>query len=175
MSKEQTAEIERAVRKVLGDVLSEASEDLSSSTPSNGEGLKRSFGSLNDDEDDATDIPPEVLPAVEKLSRDLSSEQATSLADLFQAIASQSEEEPEEGEPEEEIQQAMASSATGMELSSEAEAKAEGQRVARGGLRFIIKLIKKMARRSTTPRYGPPSGVKPLSSNGWTASRASIH
>jgi hypothetical protein len=150
MTKEQTAEIERAVRKVLGDVLSDASDELSSSVPENSGGaggeIKRSLSAPGDSEDDSEAIPPAVMEAVKQLCRDLSSEQARTLAAMFEAIGSQTEEEEPEEEEEEDGQEAMAAADAEMELGSEADAKAEGAKIARGGIGPIIKLLKK---------YGP--------------------
>jgi hypothetical protein len=147
MNKDQTVEIEKAVRRVLGDVLSEASDDLNQNPPNNnggaGGGFSRSLSASADPggDDDSAEIPQAVMSAVTKLCEELSPEQATALASLFEAIGSQGEED----EPEEEDDDQESLTATGgeMELSSEMDAKAEGQRIAAGGIRIIIRLLKK--------------------------------
>ena len=154
MTKAQTQEIEQAVRKVLGEVLSDASDELGS--PDNDRGMGASaFAGEPDDPDagqgDSDAIPEAVLSAVKTLCDELSPEQAESVAELFEAIASQDEEPDEEPDEDEEpdvgpkaAAGAYASAYGEVELESEAAARAEGRRLAASGkLALIIRLLKK--------------------------------
>jgi hypothetical protein len=77
-----------------------------------------------------------VLSAVEDLCNELSAEQAGAPASLFEAIADQSEEAPEEPEAGDAGIGARAFSA--LELSSEEDTRAEGERIAAEGGRLDL-------------------------------------
>jgi hypothetical protein len=140
MTREQTTEIEQAVRGVLSEVLSEASQEFSA--PASTSSVSRDAGGPPGGSPDETeDIPSAVLTAVEKLCRDLSPEQASTLAEMFEAMGDQPEEE-DQGEDREAAGEAYAD----IELSSEAEARAQGERAAKGRLSAIIRLLKKSRR-----------------------------
>jgi len=148
MARDHTTDIEQAVREVLSEVFSGISDETSSSASGRGTGVKARAsrpGSPQPPEQDTDtpDVPPEVLSAVEDLCSELSAEQASALASLFEAIADQSEEEPEEPEEGDEGIGTRAFSA--LELSSEEDARTEGERIAaKGGrLDLILKLLKK--------------------------------
>jgi hypothetical protein len=125
MADVDNVEIDRAVRKVLGDLLTEASGELGSSS-----------GGATSEEDQA--LPTEVLDALQAVLRDLSPKQARALASLFEAISDQYEDEEVDG-----TEEAEAEGQDGIELGSEKEARARGQALARGKVSAIINLLKK--------------------------------
>jgi hypothetical protein len=148
MARDHTTDIEQAVRDVLSEVLSGISEERGTSESGRGMGVKARASQPGraqppEQDTDTPDVSPEVLSAVEELCSQLSAEQAGALASLFEAIADQSEEEPEEPEEGDEGIEAKAFSA--LELSSEEDARAEGQRISAKGSRIdaILKLLKK--------------------------------
>ena len=146
MARDQTNDIEQTVRNVLSEVLSEVSDEMSSSASDSGIALRaRGSPKPPGGDPDKPDIPPEVLAAVEDVCSELSPEQASALASLFEAIADLGEEEPDD-EPEQD-EGIGAKADTALELSSEASAQAEGEKIAAkgvsGALRLILRLLKK--------------------------------
>ena len=121
-----TQNVEQAVRKVLGGVLSDVSDELRTSARGVN-GARHALGApeppdeADDGGDDASALPPQVGAAVETLLRDLSSDQARTLASMFDAIAEQAqdgepEDEPDDDDAEEDARPKAASSFTNLEL-----------------------------------------------------------
>ena len=100
MGREQTSTIEQEVRRVLGDVLSEVADELGAEIPEEPSGsgktngAARSFSSAGrapgrgSNGSGGETVPPDVLDAVKSLYRDLQADQASTLAEMFEAIAS---------------------------------------------------------------------------------------
>ncbi|HEU4408501.1 MAG TPA: hypothetical protein VFS43_24780 [Polyangiaceae bacterium] len=125
MTAAHDTKIEQAVRKVLGNLLTEVSDELGS--PSG-----------NDTLEDGQALPPEVSGALQAVLRDLSPKQAQALASLFQAMGERAEEGEEEQEEE------AGEDDADLELATVEEARAQGERLARArGFGAIIKLLRK--------------------------------
>jgi hypothetical protein len=140
------SDVEQTVRKIVGEVLNEMSDELSSSSgepPTNGGGTRPSVNRTarsaaepppNKPPSNGHDqIPPAVSDAVQAVMRDVSPEQAHSLVSLFEAFGEQGQDEGPH---------AASAEGTG-ELASEQQAKSQGQVAARGGIGTVIKLLRR--------------------------------
>jgi hypothetical protein len=149
-----SGEIEPVIRKVLSDLLTEASEELGSPNgepptegrPSrmlSGAGAGGPVGTPNDNEA----LPPEVSEAVQAVMQELSPEQAEALASLFEAMGQAPEEAMGEA-LEEEDQEAGSVGFSSAELQSLERATAQGVGTV---LKWLIKWFMTSGRRYLRP------------------------
>ena len=154
MPTERATNIEEEVRRVLGTVLNEVSDELREPDSGGSNGASHAFSSASETPDDEQDdegevsITPKIRAAVETLLQELSDEQATALASFFEAIANQDEgdeggDESGEDDDSEAEPQSSLRSASSFELTSMSQAKSQGHVVAQGGATAIIKLLRK--------------------------------
>jgi hypothetical protein len=154
MTAARESDIEDAVRKVLGEVLNEVSEELSApeepptggrpSRPPAGRMSARGAGGSRPTPPTPTppnggaEVPPAVADAMETVMREVTPDQAQALVTLFEAISDQDEEEEE---PE-----SAGAGFGAQELGSMSQAKAQGNAIAAAGVGRILALIVKNRR-----------------------------